>query len=195
MAYSSSIVSFRRLRLLLLVAAIGVGSPASAFGSDLVLSPTVMATVAMRTGSSELQQLEFLVLWRGKPNWFTGPGESLGGSQSTPTSFVSISRRAGIDLGVSVDLRTRTAIIQGVPVDLQGGNVVFVDNVDGGGRGTIVTVMQIEAGLLMTLALDPTERLLPILRASPQFAAFLQCDRAMAPLPGFPNVCPRLLMR
>jgi hypothetical protein len=188
-------MSSLRTRVLLAAAIAFAGGPAPASASDMILSPSVMATYVLRTGASGLEQLEFLVLWRGKPYWFSGPGESRGGSRSTPESFMSIARRAGIDLGVEVDLRSRAAVIQGVPIDLQGGNVVFVDNVDGGTRGTIVTVMHIEAGLLATMGFDPTERLLPILGAAPEFAAFLQCDQRLPPPPGTTNVCPRLLAR
>jgi hypothetical protein len=184
-------MSLRHPRFVCLIALL-VLSGAATVDAGTPLSPSVLATYHMRSGTSGLDHLDVLVLWRGSPNWYLSGGGSQGGSASAGTTWLSTSRHGGIDLEVQLDLKNRTGKVNGMPIDLRTTNVVFVDNIDDGSGGTIVRTMRIQAGVLPRTLGEPHAQLVPILQSSPEFAEFLRCE-AGGTRAGMSNVCPRLV--
>ena len=169
------------VRVLLIVAALMQGPPPampewarergySGSGSQIV-SPTVVATWMKRV-ERDVETLELLVLWRGKPGWFLeGNGHrSTGGGTADVTSATI--EYAGRPLTVVFDRKLRVATVQERPIDLKPDlNVVLVDGVDGPSGGFRMSTAHVDP------ALPAQQPQLPeVLRRSNELRGFLQCD-------------------
>lgn len=163
-------------------------------GGGLPVSSSVVASYAMQVRESEMEELLILVLWRGRPGWFaSAPGQVSGGSSfSSGRTRTMVSRVGGIDLRLEVEGERQQAFIEGRGVDLRTANVFLVDRIDEPDGPVIVDDFFIEAGLPLTPRAGP-ERILPLLRASPDIIQFLQCGTPMPAATRYgPTLCSQL---
>ena len=116
--------------------------------------------------------LDLLVLWRGRPAWFTrgGAGHSSGGGGSSSDGsggeWISY---GGLTLGL--DIKADVVRIKDQEISLRDTNVVLVDFVDSTAGATIVATRWIDPHLARTG--DPVTA---IIKRSPELFDFLRCD-------------------
>jgi hypothetical protein len=132
------------------------------------VSPSVLATIAVRN-----QNVELLVLWRGRPGWFfvgASRSASYSGGSGPFTATVSY---GGIQLSVSYDPEKRIVMAGGLSVPLaEGQNVVLVDTVDQS-PWKIAGVIGIKARV------EGNPSVAALLAESPEIVSFLRCDAPM----------------
>jgi hypothetical protein len=152
--------------------------------SSRPLSATVVGTYVTRGGD-----LTLLVLWRGRPGWYSdgggnsgggGGGSSAGGPEVGWFSMTFGGRTQSIDF----DYTARVARLLEQEITLADTNIVLVDEVDGPSGGRIVSRLWVEPKLpatsssgQRTLEDDPA---IAAIRRAPEVGAFLQCN---IPLP------------
>jgi hypothetical protein len=106
------------------------------------MSPSVLASAAMRRDDSGRTTVDILILWRGSPGWSfrrTGLGGAMGGGSPVRDGTVSFSvQEGGLQLTAHYDPAAQVATILGERVELKGANVVFVDRVDSADGPVIV---------------------------------------------------------
>jgi hypothetical protein len=142
----------------------------TSFGSTRVISPTVQITWGTERGADGVEQLLLLVLWRGSPGWFVATGGTRGSSSSTGASTVSITR-GDVQLHLEFDTSTRIAVFNGRHIDTRDTNVLFVDHVDAPTGAQLVGTARIASAMP-----GSAMQIGPVLQASPEIMAFLQCD-------------------
>ncbi len=143
-----------------------------------VLSPTVVASWTVRKEGNASWQLQFLVLWRGSPGWFSREdSNSSSGSSSMGGDEVTVEKLSygGIDLTLEFDGNKRIARVQDQEVPLGSDNVILVDDVDGAAGPRVQNSLAVDGQLS-----DETSAVETIIRRNPELYAFLRCD---APLP------------
>jgi hypothetical protein len=156
--------------------------------STVMVSPTVAATYVVNAGDGDLDHLELLALWRGRPAWYRassgGSGSSFGGS-----TFRAYSTFGSHTLEVQGSLVDKAAVILGQRIDLRRSNIVVIDRIDEG--ASLTSTMLVEAWVASTSI--GVEKIRPVLDL-PEVRALLQCDvqGAMTEMsPTSLNVCTR----
>jgi hypothetical protein len=167
--------------------------PAQSGGGDGIVSPSVLATYRTRAVESDLQELEILVLWRGRPGWYTtkSPGGGGGGSVGRGGTWTRLVRQGGLELTLRVEAENKRAFIQGLGVDMRDANVFLVDQVDEAPVPIFIDSFHVEARLPF---IGGPEQLLPVLKVLPDVRAFLRCAAVPAgrPLQSSQDLCARL---
>ena len=129
---------------------------------------------AHETGK-DMQHLDLLVLWRGRPGWHTkGAGHGAGGGGGSSTRGVRREYQqatyAGISLQIDIDDNANTATILDHTIALASTNVVFVDDADSTTGARVVDTRWIEP------TVSGVGDLLPLIfKQSPELRDFLRC--------------------
>lgn len=163
-------------RLALLPIGLGAISPqgpgvAVESSSSRIVSPTVVATTAVRTidGSNVLA---LLILWRGPVEWYSRPGPRSAGGGGRPGVLIARVQYGGLDLQATLDSSQpdRVLKVQGKQVELKpvDANVVLVDHIQD--PSPVVTTLKIDPAMAADKSVEP------LLRRSVQIVTFLQCD-------------------
>ena len=141
--------------------------------SSRIVSPTVVATVMVRTLNGE-NSLSLLVLWRGGLGWFLKDGPRGSGGGMRQGSAAARVQYGGLNLTAELRLTPRTVVIQGAngPLDPGDANVILVDKVDG--------ALKVVATLKIDPSMATNKQLEPVLKRSPQIVDFLQCDQKLS---------------
>jgi hypothetical protein len=164
-------------------------------GGTSVMSPSVLASAAMRRDASGLTTVDILVLWRGSPGWLyrrTGLGGAMSGGSPARDGTISISvQQGGLQLTAHYDPAVQVATILGERVQMKGANVVFVDRVDSP-DGPVI------AGTATVPPRIATVDVAPLLRDTPELLAYLRCE-AQLPKPmnesAMQQVCAEAMFR
>jgi hypothetical protein len=176
----------------MLLAVQAVYAQAASTTSTGVVSPSVVATTIVEYPSDARADLQLLVLWRGKPGWFTAGDpdgrsgrSSWAGSRTGPrTPYMAEARYGSISLGVTLLPETRVATIGPTEVSLGHDNVILVDRVDLNG-GAVVETLYVDPVAVPRLErhtprpfIEPQE----FIRRSARLRAYLQCDTTLTGL-------------
>jgi len=143
------------------------------------LSPSVIASsVGHQTGSGPFV-IDILILWRGSPGWpyrRTGSGSQSGGEGRGGSGVIPFSiYQGGLHLTASFDPATRSTVVLGERVELNGANVVLVDRVDDP-AGPVI------AGTLTVPPMqNPTDGVSTVVRKTQKLLEYLRCE---AQIPG-----------
>lgn len=203
-------MSCRRLVLLCLLCALGLGSTLAAQGppppvrpqgssstgcgtqsSNQPVSAIVMASWVARVERDGTRALAFLVLWRGSPGWFArGSDNRSSGGGDCRVHHATISR-SDLQLQFEFDSQTRLATITQAPFDPKTGlATVQKKQIELRDQNVILVdgvdeskSPQIVGTLRVEPALPPGRSLLNIgetLRQSPEIVSFLKCDARVA---------------
>jgi hypothetical protein len=135
-------------------------------------SPSVLATVFTVDG-----QLGFVVLWRGRPDWWSKSSGHDGTKSSTfgARGFAATLNYGSVTLDVEYDGDTHKAIVQGKETNLPAGtNILLVDNADGGSPSVSRTLTVDQTNVTVD---PPRSSLAPLLGRSSDIVAFLRCDQ------------------
>ena len=143
-----------------------------------VVSPTVVATAVVAYPAVDQAELQLLVLWRGKPGWFTNgrSGSSSGGSSGNGVEapLVHLATYGDVSLDLSFSAAAHKAIIDGTDVPLPpDDNVILVDDVDSAPR--VVRTLHIDSHAQV----DSSTRAVPtqeFIKRSPILIDYLQCN-------------------
>jgi hypothetical protein len=134
-----------------------------------IASPAVVATWMKRV-HNEVETLQLLVLWRGRPGWFISGGHRASAGGTGDTWWAS-AEYAGVPLSVTFDAMTRVAEIQGRRMTLaKDVNVLLVDGVDGPAPALTISMAYVDPATP-----TPGNPLPPLLRQSDRLVEFLQC--------------------
>jgi hypothetical protein len=141
-----------------------------------VASPTVVGSWMSHESWSDgvTTKTTLLVLWRGKPGWFSkssSSGSSGGGGASTGSQHLSY---GGLNLDIEFDYDKSIAKILGQDISLAENNVVLVDFVDAPGGATVVDRRWVAAA-----APDQPsgpDAIAAIIKRTPELFDYLQCD-------------------
>jgi hypothetical protein len=157
-------------------------------GGYQVLSPSVAASSATHRDANGQVTADIIFLWRGSPGWMyrrTGFGSRSGpGSDEKPIVSFSL-YEGGLHLTAAYNPASRTAVVLGDPVELQGANVVLVDRVDSP-DGPVV---------LRTASANPTRSdealgVSAIIRNAPELLEFLRCEQQIPGGLNHPSMAP-----
>ena len=138
--------------------------------STQVISPTVLATWATERAADGVEQLQFLVLWRGTPGWFLNGGGTQSSQSSGGASTVTITR-GEVQLYLEYNSLTRIAVFKGTRIDTHETNVLLVDHVDAPGGPQLVGTLHVASAMP-----GSARQIGLVLRTSPPIMTFLQCD-------------------
>jgi hypothetical protein len=152
----------------------------SSSGSGHV-SSSVSVIWRTRSRSSELQGIDLLILVRGRPGWFTEPAANRGPSVSS-SAYTTV-RTATRDIEVHIDLGKKVVQFGDQLIDLQQGNVIFIDKVDEPSGPIVTEILTVEAQIPFARGV---EMLKPVLE-TPGIYSYLRCET-----PG-PRPLPRTL--
>ncbi len=157
----------------------------SAVGGEDQLSPRVLVSWFGKPGSHGVAALQLAVVWRGRAGWlasgirgrstFAMPTRTLrsasGETRTIPSHPASSEYTiGGITFGVEYDPATGTAKVLGRQITLGSDNVILVDGM-GESRGPKIVG---KARVASTLRGERRLQVAPLLRASPDVAAFLR---------------------
>jgi len=140
-------------------------------------SAVALATWVVRAESDGAHRLKLLVLWRGQPGWWRGPGSGSGGGSGSTIRWTG--QHGGVEVRLELDRATRVAQIQGEQVELGDSNVVLVDDVDALEKVTIAALSRVPREVAPSGAGRPD--IDSLILSSPEIMSFLRCE---VPLPG-----------
>jgi hypothetical protein len=150
------------------------------------LAPGVFATwEGHRSADSQTNDpetpltLDLLVLWRGSPGWFDY--EKVAAGAGAPRGTHSVTSR-GRTVRLTFDRERGTVRLQRDTLDLQGANVLLLDDVDNPAGALVAGTRIVDPAALMlptqtTVSADPVRTLL---RQAPELVDYLRCDPIFA---------------
>ncbi len=168
-----------------------VAPGAGSTSASLPVSPSAMATFICRVDPGGGGALELLILWRGRPGWISGDGQSRGGSGSGgggsiggrggPVTRTEWLTQGGVSLHVQFEPQAGRLWIQDREVPLNGGNAVMVDDVDSPGGPRVVSTLRIDPSFEAVSERGQQSRMMPprvqeFIRRAPELVEFLRCD-------------------
>jgi hypothetical protein len=134
-------------------------------------SPSVLATVFTIDG-----RLGLVVLWRGKPDWWSKSSGHDGTKSSTAGTrgFAATINYGSVALDLEYDGDKHKAIVQGKETNLPyGTNVLLIDSADS--APTVSRALAIDqTGATVD---PPRSSLAPLLAKSPEVVTFLRCEQ------------------
>jgi hypothetical protein len=145
-----------------------------------IVSPAVVASWRAHDNYADGSSTTLLVLWRGKPGWFTagGRGSGGGGGGSSSSYAYEYMTYGGRTFTMEFDDDRKIVRMVNQEISLKDTNVVLVDFVDSETGATIVGYRWIEPG---PPALPPVEGgaadpIAGVIRRSPELYEYLRCD-------------------
>jgi hypothetical protein len=145
-----------------------------------IVSPVVVASWRAHDNYADGSTTTLLVLWRGKPGWFTagGRGSGGGGGSSSSSYAYEYMTYGGQTFMMEFDDDKHVVRMVNQEISLKDTNVVLVDFVDSETGATIVGYRWIEPGppappLVEGAAADP---IAGVIRRSPELYDYLRCD-------------------
>jgi hypothetical protein len=153
------------------------------------VSPTVVASWMSHENYADGSKTTLLVLWRGKPGWFSKNGSggrsgksfgssSGGGAGGSGSSDYQYFTEGGLTFVMEFDYDKRIVTLLNQDISLKDTNVVLVDFVDSVNGPTVVDYRWVETGppvppIAPDAAADP---IAGVIRRSPDLYEYLQCN-------------------
>ena len=137
---------------------------------DRPLSGTVWASWVSYE-RTDGRKTNLLVLWRGSPRWFIGPGANRHNNRAGSTGFFDFTR-GGVSLRLDFDFDSRTVTVRDERAPITEASVVFVDAVDSPGGPVILDSRRV--GVVGQVVAD--DPIAEVIRRSPDLFEYLQCD-------------------
>jgi len=156
-------------------------------GSNEIVSPFAVAAWIATFDGQGPNNLQLMVVWRGKRGWFGDARSRRHNSSGGQGNVVQNSLKYGeVELSFALDLKSRVATVQSHQVELHQNNVILVDDVDTAARLTVVRSLHVDD------ALRGSRTAVPLLNTSPLLVTFIQCEDGpnLRETPAEPRVVP-----